>query len=89
MFLRYRFWLPGIAVACTFVPALALAESSLSAASEPANDVLEEIIVTAQKRSERLQDVPVSVATLAGEPLRSRFDDTMRIAGSVDLRTTR
>ena len=58
--------LVGIAVACTTLPALTLAESLPTEASAPTTDVLEEIIVTAQKRSERLQDVPVSVATLAG-----------------------
>ena len=86
MFLRYRFWLPGIAVACTFVPAPTLAQSSASAASAPENDVLEEIIVTAQKRSERLQDVPVSVATLTGEPLQTLFaagGDVLMLAARV------
>ena len=41
--------------------------------------VLEEIIVTAQKRSESLQDVPISVAAIGGERLRDaglqRFED--------------
>ena len=53
MFHRYRFWLPGIAVACTTLPALTFAESLPAATIAPATDVLEEIIVTAQKRSER------------------------------------
>ena len=86
MFLHYRFWLSGIAVACTTLPALTLAESLPTEASAPATDVLEEIIVTAQKRSERLQDVPVSVATLAGESLQALFSaggDVLMLAARV------
>jgi iron complex outermembrane receptor protein len=43
-----------------------------SAAEAPAEDVstgVEEVIVTAQKRAERLQDVPVAVTALSGERL--------------------
>ena len=39
--------------------------------SEPTGAILEEVIVTAQKRSERIQDVPISVAALTGEALES------------------
>lgn len=48
--------------------ALALAPTSQAIAQL----VLEEVIVTAQKRSESLQDVPISVATMSGE----KIDDT-------------
>ena len=34
---------------------------------------LEEVIVTAQKRQESIQDVPLSIATLSGENLQSMF----------------
>ena len=48
-----------------------LALSVLSAvavnAQEPA---LEEVVVTAQKRAESLQDVPISVVAMSGERLR-------------------
>ncbi|HKZ74016.1 MAG TPA: TonB-dependent receptor [Steroidobacteraceae bacterium] len=37
------------------------------AAEPPRADVLDEIIVTAQKREERLQDVPVSISVISGE----------------------
>ena len=33
-----------------------------------------EVIITAQKRSENLQDVPVSVAAISGERLQSTLD---------------
>jgi outer membrane receptor protein involved in Fe transport len=39
--------------------------------ARPSSSVLEEIIVTAQKREERLQDVPVPVSTISGEILTS------------------
>ena len=53
--------LSAIAVAATSAPAFA---------QESTDDTrLDEIIVTAQRREENLQDVPVSVATLGGETL--------------------
>ena len=39
--------------------------------------VLEEIVVTAQKRTERLIDVPVSVATISGQELQERALETL------------
>ncbi|QFU76248.1 TonB-dependent receptor [Halioglobus maricola] len=55
--------------------ALACAIASLSIASGSGVNaqalVLEEVIVTAQKRTESLQDVPISVATMSGD----RIDD--------------
>ncbi len=48
------------------------AASSVSPAVTPSSDIpLEEILVTAQKREERLQDVPVPVTTLSGDALVS------------------
>jgi iron complex outermembrane receptor protein len=41
------------------------------AASDSGNLVLSEIVVTAQKRSERLQDVPMSLTALSGDALES------------------
>ena len=48
------------------VPPMALAQS------EPR--VLEEIVVTARKREESLQEVGMSLSALGGEDLRIRFD---------------
>jgi iron complex outermembrane receptor protein len=48
--------------------------------------VLEEVIVTATKRSENLQDVPISIATLSGESLASMFtggEDVLALSGRV------
>ena len=44
---------------CAYIPAVALADG-----------VLEEVVVTAQKRSQNLQDVPVAVTAFTGEQLR-------------------
>ena len=48
--------------------------------------VLEEITVTAQKREESLQDVPISVATLSGERLNVLFsgsEDILALSGRI------
>lgn len=47
---------------------------------------LEEIVVTAQKREESLQDVPISVATMQGEALNALFtgsEDILALSGRV------
>ena len=50
------------------------------------NAILEEIVVTATKREETLQDVPISVATMSGERLNSLFtggEDILALANRV------
>lgn len=54
----------------------------------PAEDVtsggIAEIVVTAQKRAQNLQDVPVAVSALAGEELESRgISETSDLQGFV------
>ena len=56
------------------------------AAAQESGIILEEILVTAQKREEALQDVPISVATLSGEGLNSLFsgsEDILALSGRV------
>ena len=52
----------------------ALALSAGGAFAQEADDpaAVEEIVVTAQKRSENLQDVPVSVTAINGQALEER-----------------
>ena len=55
-------------------------------AAAQAPGVLEEIVVTAQKREEALQDVPISVATTSGERLNALFsgsEDILALSGRV------
>ena len=53
-------------------PALVLGISGALAATSAVAAELEEIVVTAQKRVERLQDVPISVSVLSNEAIVSR-----------------
>ncbi|MGD9598429.1 MAG: TonB-dependent receptor [Steroidobacteraceae bacterium] len=55
--------------------AAALAGTAVHAAADEqtaAQPVLEEVVVTAQKREERLQDVPVAVTAISGQQLADR-----------------
>ena len=64
---RSGFRLVAIAAAATAAMPAAHAQQ----ASEQSPAVLEEVVVTAQKREERLQDVPVSITALSSEQLIS------------------
>jgi iron complex outermembrane receptor protein len=51
-----------------------------------AQNVLEEIVVTAQKREENIQDVPISISRLSGQRLTSKFlggGDVLELASTV------
>ena len=60
----------------------------LSIAGTPASAqaILEEIVVTAQKREQNIQDVPISMSRLAGQRLESKFtggEDILALASTV------
>lgn len=46
-------------------------DTAVAPSSAESGEKLEEVVVTAQKRMERLQDVPISIAVLGGEQLDS------------------
>ncbi|MEP6547138.1 MAG: TonB-dependent receptor [Gammaproteobacteria bacterium] len=52
----------------------------LAAAAAASNDALDEIVVTAQRRSERLQDVPEAISALSGDSLNQ-----LHLQGTADL----
>jgi iron complex outermembrane recepter protein len=54
---------------CVFLSMLAAAP--IAAAAEADSDSLAEIVVTAQKREQKLQDVPISVSAVSGDALDS------------------
>ncbi len=74
----------GLALSCgvaALTTALAVAAPALAQEA-----TVSEIVVTAQKRSENLQDVPLSVAAVEGERLQSMFaggDDILSLASRV------
>ena len=61
--------------------------SALAAAGGPAQAQIEEVVVTATKRAESTQDIPVSVSALQGDDLSqlrvSTFDDYVRYLPNV------
>src|SRR5688572_32207693 len=62
-------WLCGIA-ALTLAAPMALSQNAAQSVSS--NLVLEEVMVTATKRTEKLQDVPVAVSALTSEDISAR-----------------
>lgn len=70
-----------IMLACTalFAPSLVLAQDAAGSSDQQDSETPSgnEIIVTARRTSERLQDVPVAITALSGEALASRSIDTL------------
>jgi outer membrane receptor protein involved in Fe transport len=54
--------------------------ASVTIPTMAADDVLDEIVVTAQRRSERLQDVPAAITALSGDSLNQ-----LHLQGNADL----
>src|SRR6202795_301297 len=63
------------------------AERSLAATAEAGSDALEEITVTAQRRSQSMQDVPISMQAFTGQALQQlniqTFDDYIKFLPNV------
>lgn len=64
-----RALLVGSALACGFAPGVAMARAAAQAADEAPAAGSEEIVVTAQRRSEALERTPVAVAVVGAEAL--------------------
>jgi len=70
----FRIIMLGLLIAAIGAPALAQEEPEAEqqeqeAAEQPQQRFIEEIVVTAQKREQDVQDVPVAISTLSGEDL--------------------
>ena len=69
--------LAGVATAGIFLAAMAPAAFAQTAPAQDPDEeedgaVVEEVVVTAQRRSERAVDVPISLTTYTGEELEDR-----------------
>ena len=82
MFLTNKFGKRPLSLAVAAAIAPALASTALAQ-----NPKLEEVVVTATKRAENLQDVPISVNALSGDAMRSQnimtFDDYVEFLPNV------
>jgi iron complex outermembrane receptor protein len=80
-------WRPILLAGALFTTSVVSTTASAadSASIQPAQgDGLEEIVVTAQKRSERLQDVPISIAVLQGSDIdKSSFLSVTDLLGTI------
>jgi len=62
------------------VEQVALAQTSTSAPAQAESDSLESVVVTARRREERLQDIPIAVTALSGSDL-----ERQQIVSTTDL----
>ena len=68
----------GLVLTVSTLPSQLHAQETAAKDGEAGRAGLEEIIVTAQRREERLQDVPIAVAAVTAEALRNNGIDTTR-----------
>jgi len=84
----------ALALAGALVPGMATAADADSALNNGAGDTptLETVVVTAQKRAERRQDVPASVSALSGEDLQKQqivsYEDLARATPDLAVTNT-
>jgi len=77
---RRRGLMLGLLMATSAFPVALLPATASAAQAEADGAGVEELVVTAQRREERLQDVPVAVTAVSGETLERRnFTDTANI----------
>ena len=70
--MSFKYTLSSMAACALVVPALSAAQESQS------GSVLEEVVVTAQKREESIQDVGISITALSGNSLQALGLDNMQ-----------
>jgi iron complex outermembrane recepter protein len=62
----------ALAIALTFAPQAVLAQTADTSPAQADEGGIDMIIVTAQKRSENVQDVPIAISAFGGDTLRER-----------------
>ena len=87
MFLTKKFGKRPLTLAVAAAVAPVLATTVQAQTSRGASAILEEVVVTATKRAENLQDVPISVQALTGDSMRAQgamtFDDYVNFMPNV------
>jgi iron complex outermembrane receptor protein len=82
----------GVAAALCASVGLAQTAANSDVASGASSDQLEEVVITAQKRTERLEDVPVSAAVVSGNALAdsnvSDVSDLNKLVPSLNINGT-
>ncbi|MGE3744432.1 MAG: TonB-dependent receptor [Sphingomonadaceae bacterium] len=76
----------GVSTAALMHASVGFAQDSVPAAASaaPADGALEEIVVTAQKRSENIRDVPISITSLSSASLeRAGVSNNLQLTNSV------
>ena len=83
-----RAWRAGVLASTALAGVLVAAHAQAQEASAPS---VEEVVVTAQKRAEKLQDVPVAVSALSGSQLAAqrvaKIDDIVSFAPSLQVQS--
>jgi iron complex outermembrane receptor protein len=81
--------LDAAVAACLVAAKVSAADQANSPNPAPASNELSEITVTAQRRTENLQDVPIAIQALTGETLQQlsveNFDDVVKYLPNVTL----
>lgn len=79
-----RVLLASAAMGCTLAAGQAFAQTAQTQAqtqAQPQSQTVEEVIVTAQKREERLQDVPIAVSAFSAQKIEELgFDNVLEVA---------
>jgi len=86
---RHRRRRSALFAAASLAACAAAAQAQAQSASGP---LVEEVVVTAQRRSEALQDVPISITAVSGQALEkagvARLEDITRVSAGVQISRT-
>jgi iron complex outermembrane recepter protein len=69
MLIRDKILLPAVIVLLSSYAPLGFTQAASTAAAEPADTGLEEVVITAQKRTEKLSDTPVAASVISADTI--------------------